>query len=195
MAVSRTKTVGISTTARLTPGPRGCRFRPQKTGRVRCRVGRLQHPEALEEGDVVRSTASVGYSMPIGKSAWSSTLIWGRNHKTSDHRNGNSFALESVAPVSPKNFITGRIELVDKDDLFDAQPDIKAYLERTAGVSFRIGGYKLGYKCDIDLFRYVETGIGANFTAYTLPPAIQPYYGAHPCDANIYLRFRLRPGE
>jgi hypothetical protein len=43
--------------------------------------------------------------------------------------------------------------------------------------------------------RFVETGVGANFTAYTLPPAIQPYYGSHPYGANLYVRFRLRAGE
>jgi hypothetical protein len=121
-------------------------------------------------------------------------LIWGRNHKTAERRNGNSFALESVAPAGRKNFITGRIELVDKDELFDAQPEIKALLERTAGVSFRIGAYTLGYTRDVELVRFAETGIGANFTAYTLPSAIQPYYGNRPFGVNVYVRFRLRPG-
>ena len=153
-------------------------------------VGRLAHPEALETGDVVRSTASLHYSTR----GWSSSLIWGRNHKTADHRNGNSFTLESVAPVDRRNFITGRIELVDKDELFDAQPEIKALLQRTAGVSFRIGAYTLGYTRDVELVRFVETGIGANFTAYTLPSAIQPYYGSRPYGVNVYLRFRLRSG-
>jgi hypothetical protein len=69
-----------------------------------------------------------------------------------------------------------------------------ALLERTAGVSFRIGAYTLGYTRDVELIRFAETGIGANFTAYTLPSAIQPYYGNRPFGVNIYVRFRLRPG-
>jgi hypothetical protein len=143
-------------------------------------VGRLAHPEALEPGDVVRSTASLHYS----SGAWSSSLIWGRNHKTATRSNGNSFALESVAPAGRKNFITGRIELVDKDELFDAQP--------LAGLSFRIGAYTLGYTRDVELIRFAQTGIGANFTTYTLPSAIQPYYGSRPFGVNVYVRFRLR---
>ena len=143
-------------------------------------VGRLAHPEALEPGDVVRSTASLHYS----SGAWSSSLIWGRNHKTATRSNGNSFALESVAPAGRKNFITGRIELVDKDELFDAQP--------LAGLSFRIGAYTLGYTRDVELIRFAQTGIGANFTTYTLPSAIQPYCGSRPFGVNVYVRFRLR---
>lgn len=154
-------------------------------------MGRLHSPEALEPGDEIRSTASLHYSKPIGNRSWSTSLIWGRNHKTAEHRNSNAYGLESVAPVGRNNFLTGRIELVDKDELFDAQPDIKALLERTAGVSFRIGAYTLGYTRDIKVFRFVETGVGANFSAYTLPTAIQPYYGAHPFGANVYVRFRL----
>jgi hypothetical protein len=45
------------------------------------------------------------------------------------------------------------------------------------------------------LFRYVETGIGANFSAYSLPAAIKPYYGDHPAGGSIFIRFRLRRPE
>jgi hypothetical protein len=98
-----------------------------------------------------------------------------------------------VLPVSRKNFITGRFELVDKDDLFVDQPDLQQSLDSRYGSTFRIGAYTLGYTRDIDVFRSVETGIGVNFTAYTLPDAIKPYYGSRPVGGNVFLRFRLRP--
>ena len=164
------------------------------TGQVS--VGRLRHPEAFEDGDVVRATASLHYSKPMAAGgAWSTSLIWGRNHKTANRSNTNSYLLESVAPVTPRNFITGRIELVDKDELFDTQPELKQRLERTAGSSFRIGAYTLGYTRDLGLFRSIATGVGANFSVYSTPEAIHPYFGSHPMGANVYLRFRLRPGE
>ena len=53
----------------------------------------------------------------------------------------------------------------------------------------------LGYTRDVSLFRNVETGIGANFTTYSLPDAIKPYYGDHPVGGNIFIRFRLRSPE
>ena len=48
---------------------------------------------------------------------------------------------------------------------------------------------------DLNLFRNVATGVGANFTAYMLPGALKPYYGDHPVGVNVYVRFRLKPAE
>lgn len=146
-------------------------------------AGRLAHPEALEPGDQVRTTASLHYNRPLSAGSWSSSLIWGRDHSTATHRDLNSYLAESVLPVRRGNFITGRFELVDKDEL---------NIDTLPGRTFRIGAYTVGYTRDIELLRHVETGVGANITAYSLPAAIKPYYGSHPAGGNIYVRFRLR---
>jgi hypothetical protein len=167
-------------------------FFPGKNWAAQVSLGRLAHPEALEPGDQVRTTASLHYTKPMSAGSWSSSLIWGRIHSTETRRDLNSYLAESVLPVRSKNFITGRFELVDKDELFTNQPDIQERLDRLYGSTFRIGAYTIGYTRDIDLFRYIETGIGANFSAYSLPNAIKPYYGEHPVGGNIFIRFRLR---
>jgi hypothetical protein len=100
--------------------------------------------------------------------------------------------LESVYPFRRRNFLTGRIEYVDKDELFANTPALQAQLDATAGSTFRIGEYIAGYTRDISIFRMVETGIGANATLYTLPAAIKPYYGDHPWGVDVYLRLRLK---
>jgi hypothetical protein len=164
---------------------------PSKNWAAQVSVGHLTHPEALEPGDQTRSTASIEYSKPMPGGSWSSSVIWGRDHHTDTHRNLNSYTVESVLPVRRKHFVTGRIELVDKDELFAGEPTIEAYLDRYYGSTFRIGEYTIGYTRDIDLFRNVETGVGANIEAYSLPAAIKPYYGEHPIGGNIFLRFRF----
>lgn len=156
-------------------------------------LGRLAHPEALEPGDQQRTTASLHYTRPLRGAAWSSSFVWGRTHNTASGRNLNSYLVESVAPIRRGNFLTGRIELVDKDELFSAPPLLD-------GSTFRIGAYTIGYTRDIALFphalaQHIETGLGANFTAYSLPTAIQPYYGQHPVGGIVFLRFRLRPAS
>jgi len=166
---------------------------PTSSWMAQVSVGRLSHPERQEHGDVVRATASLQYTRPMRGSAWSTSLIWGRNHKTLDHRNSNSYLIESVVPYRRKNFFSGRAELVDKDELFADQPDIEETLDRTAGSTFRIGAYTIGYTRDIGVFQSAETGIGFNFTAYTMPEAIKPYYGQHPVGWNIFARVRFRP--
>ncbi len=165
---------------------------PAKNWAAQISYGRITHPEALEPGDQERITASLEYTRPLPGGSWSSSLIWGRTHSTATLRNLNSYLAESVLPVSRRNFITGRFELVDKDELFRNQPDVERKLDAIYGGTFRIGAYTLGYTRDIDLFRQVETGVGANFTAYSLPDAIKPYYGAHPVGGNVFVRFRLK---
>jgi hypothetical protein len=138
-------------------------------------AGRLTKPERQEEGDVVRTTASVAYT----RGGWSSSFIWGRNYQTFKRYALNSGLAETVLPFRRRNFLTGRVEVVDKDEL--AVPGI-----------YRVQAYTAGYTRDVGNFKDVETGIGANVTEYVIPAGLQASYGAHPWGVNVYLRVRLR---
>ncbi len=142
-------------------------------------TGRLSKPEAAEEGDVVRTTASVSYNQPLVSGNWTTSFIWGRNHDTHTQHNLNSYLVESVLHFSRKNYITGRVERVDKDELI------------VPGV-YRIGAYTLGYTRDIASSRHLTTALGGNVTGYTFPAALQPTYGRHPRGFEVFLRFRLK---
>lgn len=165
---------------------------PAKNWSTQVSAGRITRPERDQPGDVVRSTASLSYTRPRSAGAWASSLIWGRNHETLTGRNLNSYLLESVYPVTRKNFLTGRIEWVDKDELFQDQPALEASLDRTAGSTFRVQAYTGGYTRDIAQIRDAETGLGFNLSAYVIPAAIQTYYGAHPWGVNVFLRVRMK---
>lgn len=169
---------------------------PSKNWMAQVSAGRITKPERQAEGDVVRTTASVHYTRPtLDGNAWSTSLIWGRNHDTFTQHNLNSYLVESLYPLTKKNFLTGRIELVEKDELFANTPDLEHRLDQTAGSTFRVQAYTAGYTRDIGTFKDIETGIGANATAYAIPSSIKPYYGDHPLGVNVYLRFRLKPAE
>jgi len=167
-------------------------FLPSKNWAAQFSAGRLTHPEALEPGDQIRLTSSLAYSRPVHGESWSSTLIWGRKHSTFTERNTNSYTLESLLPVGRRNYVTGRAELVDKDELFAGQPELEELLDLRYGSTFRIGAYTLGYTRDFEIFHNVETGLGANVEFYSLPAAIKPWYGSHPVGGNIFLRLRLK---
>jgi hypothetical protein len=166
---------------------------PTRNWAAQVSLGRLTHPEALEPGDQVRATGSIEYTKAMPGGSWSSSFIWGRKYSTATKRSSNSYTVESVLPIRRKNFITGRIEAVDKDELFRDQPDVEERLDSIYGDTFRIGAYTIGYTRNLDVFRNLETGVGANFEMWSLPEAIKPYYGDHPLSGNIFLRFRLRP--
>ncbi len=143
-------------------------------------AGRLTRPEALEPGDQVRASASVTYNRPYGHGNWASSAIWGRVHKTGSGADLNSYLVESVASFADKNYVTGRIELVDKDELLGN------------GQQFRIGAYTAGYTRDFYLLPHLAMGLGANFTTYSMPVGLRPYYGQRPLAVLIFLRFKIR---
>ena len=82
--------------------------------------------------------------------------------------------------IHTTNFITGRVEIVDKDE--------SAQLASHSGIR----AYTIGYTRDIAIFPRLETGIGANFSTYSVPDAIKTYYGDRPIGGNVFVRIRLK---
>ncbi len=154
---------------------------PARNWSAQVSAGRLAHPEVQEPGDMVRATASVSYTRPMRGGDWAWSLIWGRNHNTAMRLDSNSYLAETVVPLTRRNLLTARVELVDKSELFPGSDNV-----------YRIAAATAGYTHDFDLFPHVQTGIGANVTAYRVPAAIQPQYGEHPFGVSVYLRFRLK---
>jgi hypothetical protein len=155
---------------------------PSKNWTAQFSAGRLTQPESLEAGDVVRTTASVHYSrVRSSGEAWSTSAIWGRNHNTASQHDTDAWLLETVFPATRKDFLTGRFEIAEKDDLLPNQLG-----------AFRVKAFTAGYTRDLATRSNLETGIGANVSGYAIPTAIQPAYGGNPWGVNIYLRVRLK---
>ena len=146
--------------------------------------GRLLHPEALEPGNEKRQTASVAYNRSFTAGNWATTLVWGRKHKELDGTNQNSYLLESTVNFRARNYAYGRLELVDKDELF---PSVAAHR------SFRIGAYTVGGVRDLVHDSAGQIGLGADVTFYSKPAVLDQFYGANPVSFSIFLRFR--PGS
>jgi hypothetical protein len=144
-------------------------------------IGRLKNPEAHESNDIVRSTASITYNRPSDDGNWATSLIWGRNHRTPVLRNTNSYLVESAWKFRNVNYLTGRAELVDKDELL---PDPNA--------TFRIAAFTAGFTRDINLIRGLRTAIGGNVTLYHTPSTLTPTYGNRPASFLMFLKFEPR---
>jgi hypothetical protein len=170
---------------------------PTKNWAAQVSVGRLHDAESHTPGDVVRTTASLEYIRPEpGKNAWATSLIWGQNYKTVEHRRTNAVLAETVVPLRRRNFVTGRFEWSERDELFDNNPDLAEQLTHLTGqYSFNVSAVTGGYTRDVPLFRNVQTGIGANATAYVIESALTPYYGEHPWGMDVFIRVRLKPGD
>lgn len=157
-------------------------------------AGRLAHPEALEPGDVTRTTASVEYVVPRPHGNWWATsLVWGRNYKMVPRYASNAVLAETVVPFKDKNFVSARYEWSQRDELFADNPDVPHPLNAPTGTPiFNVNSYTVGYTRDIGTFHNLQTGLGANLSAYGIPNALKEFYGDHPMGFNLYLRIRLK---
>jgi hypothetical protein len=132
-------------------------------------TGHLENPEAHEPGDVQRTTASVAYST----STWHSSLIFGHNDK-SHGRSTSSYLAESVARFG-RNYITGRAEIVDKDEL---------------AIPARVRTFTAGCSRDVFEVASLSGAVGANVTLYDVPRDLEPLYGSSPRAIYLFLRVR-----
>ncbi len=144
-------------------------------------VGRLEHPEALEPGSQWRQTASLEYDRKLAAGNWATSAVWGRVHKIAGDKNLNGYLLESTLNFLRRDYAFTRLELVDKDELFPSLALHSAY---------RIGAYTFGGVRDLVQSRDWQLGLGADFTVYSKPAALDAAYGANPVSFQIFLRLR-----
>lgn len=170
---------------------------PTKNWMAQVSAGHLTRPEAFHRDDVNRITASVHHVVPRPNGNYrASSLIWARNYKTIEGYGTNAITAETVLPFQKKNFFTGRFEWSQRDELFENRHDLAREIEaRTGKHAFSVSAFTVGYTRDLELVRNIQTGIGANVTGYAIESTLRPFYGDHPWGINIFVRFRLKPGE
>ncbi len=157
-------------------------FAPSANWTMQYSYGHLRHPEALEATNINRQTASIEYNRPLANGNWASTLLWGRNEKTTEKTTQNSYLAESTLNFAARNYAYTRLELVDKDEL-----GLPGHL------TYRIGGYTFGGMRDLVQNAKTQIALGADLTFYSKPDALSPIYGEHPVAVKVFLRFR--PGR
>ena len=166
-------------------------FAPNRNWSMQVSHGFLRHSEALEPGDVRRTTASISYNRPFNRGNWATSIIWGRNHLNSPDKVGNlnGYTAESTVNFLDKNYLYTRLELVDKDDLL--RPAERARLGITQEhPSFRIGAYTFGGARDFWNTDKVSLAIGSDVTFYSKPSVLDQFYGNHPASWRLFLRIR-----
>jgi len=118
----------------------------------------------LKPDDVQRTTVSGSYT----KGDWASTVAWGWNHLSGSDPNG--LLAESTLRFNVSNYVTGRIEIVKKDEFPDT--------------IFALTG---GYTKDIYRSRDLLGGVGGNVTAYRSG-------GDSPLSFYVFVRVRTLSG-
>ena len=158
-------------------------FNPTPDWSLQLSSGHLVSPEQLQPGvNIDRTTASVSYNAPLGV-WWQTTFAWGRNAPTVGPAT-NGWLLESAAQPVPRQTIFGRLERVDKDELF--LPGAPLY-----GQTFTINKLSLGYIYDVARWQSISFGVGGLVSAYWFPSTLDASYGSHPNSFMVFVRARL----
>jgi hypothetical protein len=161
---------------------------------VQASYGFLKKPEALEDGDVKRSTASASWNRSRDGGSTAFTIAWGRNAKLG----GNYDALlgELTRQYSWHGSLYWRAEAVQVED------DVLRTGVHTSG-----GGRKLAHVVEPGSISTVgavtfgaartvwraagwQASIGGQATGYVVPAALSPFYGSHPVSGQIFLVVR-----
>jgi len=169
-------------------------FAPNSNWAVQVSHGFLRNPEALEPGDVRRTTASISYNKRLARGNWATSLIWGRNHESHEGEifNLNGYVAESSVRFAEHNSLYTLLELVDKNSLLrDADRLLLGITDHHP--SFRIGAYTFGGSRDLWTSERLITSLGADLTFYSKPSILDPVYGDHPTSYRVFVN--LRPGR
>jgi hypothetical protein len=169
-------------------------FAPNSNWSMQVSHGLLKNPEALEPGDVRRTTASISYNRPFERGNWASSLIWGRNHESHGGEifNLNGYVAESTLKFLDRNYFYTRLELTDKNQLLRAADRISLGITDDHP-SFRIGAYTFGGARDVWNTEKTSLAIGSDLTFYSKPSLLDPIYGSNPVSWKIF--FRVRPAK
>jgi len=151
-------------------------------------TGHLTHPEALEEGNVQRTTASGSWFAQEGSDYTAVTAGYGIN--VTEHGNRQAGFLEATRRRGAIALF-GRAEVLQVETALLLQDATIAPTTEAAGASDVVGAFTAGMERDVLSWRGFSGGVGAAFTVYAVPPALKSAYTDNPLSFQLF--FRLRP--
>jgi hypothetical protein len=168
-------------------------YRPSASWAAQVSHGYLTNPEASEEGDVRRTTATLSWT-PRRDRGWRGvTAGWGLNNKLGGAYNALLFE---------GSYGLGAATLYGRAEHTQVETDVLRF-----GVHTALGGRKAAHVVlpgGIDFVSALTIGatrtlahpsgweltLGGDATAYHVPSVLKPTHGNHPVSAHIYLSIR-----
>ncbi len=159
-------------------------FNPTKRWSMQVSYGNIHSPEQLAPNvNQQRVTASVSYQYSWNKNQWGTTFAWGRNFNQPGSTL-DAFLLESTVVFHDTHTVFGRVENVQKDELFTpADP--------RDGVTFDVTKISAGYIYDFPRWNHLKFGVGGLGCAYVLPGSLHSTYGGEPLSFMLFTRVKL----
>ncbi len=149
--------------------------------------GFLNEPEALEPGDVTRTTLSASWRRETSETSYSAvTLGYGRNAKQSQSYNA---LLAEATHRRGLNSFYERFETLQVETALllsgVAHHDPERTPARDSVIALTLGGLR-----DMWSWRGLDLGMGADVVFYGVPDALAPAYGSRPLSFHVFGRLR-----
>jgi hypothetical protein len=161
-------------------------YRPAPEWELQVSSGHLKNPEALEPGNIVRSTASFSWTRQDGGDFSAVSAGFGRND--TDHGARNAAFIEATRHVG-LNSLYGRFEGAQTETailLTDRVANVPGEPVKDTVLALTVGAVR-----DVLRVPGLEGGVGADLTWYGAPDALKAAYGSHPFGFRVF--FRVRP--
>ena len=163
-------------------------YNPSKEWALQVSNGWIHSPESNEpQQNVDRFTASAIYSKMLDANSFiATTLVYGQNHFSDNHKTLPSILLESSWQMH-KTAVYGRYEYVKKDadelDLTDNYP---------LNPNFTINAFTLGVNRILATVAKTNLTAGVQSTLNVSPSELKTLYGSTPVGFEMYLRITPR---
>ncbi len=148
-------------------------FKPTSQWALQVSTAHLVEPEALEPGNVQRTTASASWTHVAGDRIDGITAGYGRNDPAYDRPRQGGFL--EAAHHDGASTLYGRAEITQLD-------------HHIADVT--VGAFTVGGVRDILTRHGFESGVGAALTFYATPGTLDSSYGPHPVSFQVFFRLR-----
>ena len=170
---------------KLNSGSARITFNPNDNWSIQASYGYLKSPEILHpQVNTNRTTISAIYNQPFGcDNNWQTTLAWGKN---ANHPGNtlNGYLLESAVNVNSYHTFFGRLEHVQKDELFESPSPLE-------GEIFTVNKLSVGYLYQFSDWFHLKPGIGGLISTYNLPSKIESAYGSNPFSYMLFARVEI----
>jgi hypothetical protein len=162
--------------------------------------GFANEPEALEPGDLRRTSASLHHGAR-GDRPLAVSFVWGRNREA--HGTTDAYLLESAYQLTASDQIYGRAEQVMREPALllskGFAPHLFGHTHATGPVEerqeLRIQALTLGYFKRVAARGALSAGLGADLTLYRFPDLLRPTYGDTPGSVHVFARLRWMTGH
>jgi hypothetical protein len=168
-------------------------YRPTTSLTFQVSHGFLNEPEALEAGDIRRTSVSASWNHTRGSGLDAMTLAYGRNNN--EGADFNALLAESTHSFRKTTLYT-RYEAVQVEtDLlrFGIHAFVggkKAHVPDDVGRVDVVQALTLGGTRRIGQWSNWDLAAGADITAYAVPAALEATHGSRPVSLHVFLRLR-----